>query len=100
MKECKDQFAWNYYLLLLVEKHSKFGDQHLGHLVGMKLHIPFLLSTKNISCQTRSNKFKSGQISHRNNSYATSGPLVFEPNFHCIVNMRYWHSKFFPLRYR
>lgn len=35
-----------------------------------------------------------GQISYRNNSYATSGPLVFEPNFHCVVNMRYWHSKF------
>ena len=46
MKEYKDQFAWNYYLLLLVEKHSKFGDQHLDRLFGMKLHIPFLLSRK------------------------------------------------------
>ena len=46
MKECKDQFAWRCYLLLLVEKHSKFGDQHLDHLFGMKLHKPFLLSTK------------------------------------------------------
>lgn len=91
-----------------MEKHSKFDDQHLDRLFGMKLHKFFLLAKKSLSRSfigwNRDDRDESepqgalvniwkGKFSHRNNSYATSGPLVFEPNFHCVINMRNWHSK-------